>query len=97
MGCKSGLFRHLPLPIFIVTCIVGTYIQCNDLNPVAPDVVHGLDWYEVAGAVLGVLVYIQAGLLVQAEGHDGVGVVGIVVRFYLRRDRERENRFLFIQ
>jgi hypothetical protein len=61
---------------------------------VAPDVVHRLDWYEVAGAVLGVLVYIQAVLLVQAEGHDGVGVVGIVVCFYLRR--ERENRFLFI-
>jgi hypothetical protein len=55
-----------------------------DLNPAPPDVFQGLDVNVLAGAVLRVFVDVEAILGAQAKRHDGVGVVGKVVRLDLK-------------
>jgi hypothetical protein len=55
-----------------------------DLNPAPPDVFQGPDVNVLAGAVFCVFVYVEAILGAQGERHDGVGVVGEVVRLDLK-------------
>jgi hypothetical protein len=55
-----------------------------DLNPAPPDVFQGPDVNVLAGAVLCVLVDVEAVLGAQAKRHDGVGVVSKVVGLDLK-------------